>query len=151
MTLPHFCALLLAVLALNFPASAAPQAAGTWHTISDVDGKPRGIVRIEQAADGGLRGVAAGTLVPGEDPNQACVKCPGAKKNKPLMGMEILWGLRPVKGKPGQWADGQVLDPDSGNVYSARLTVSPDGQKLTLRGFLGVSVLGRSQTWMRAP
>jgi uncharacterized protein (DUF2147 family) len=143
-------ALLLTALAFAGAALAAPQAAGTWHTISDVDGKPRGIVKIEQAADGSLRGSAAGSLVTGEDPNQLCAKCPGAKKNKPVLGMEILWGLKPVAGKPGQWAGGQVLDPDSGNIYSARLTVTPDGQTLTLRGFLGVSLLGRSQTWKRA-
>jgi uncharacterized protein (DUF2147 family) len=151
MILARVCALALAVFALALPALAQPQAAGTWHTISDVNGKPRGIVRIEQLADGGLRGVAAGSLVAGEDPNQVCAKCPGGKKNKPLVGMEILWGLKPVKGKPGQWAGGQVLDPDSGNIYSARLGVSPDGQTLTLRGFLGVAALGRSQTWKRAP
>jgi uncharacterized protein (DUF2147 family) len=151
MTLPRLCALLLAVFTLTLPASAAPLAAGTWHTISDVDGKPRGIVKIETSADGALRGIASGSLVAGENPNQVCVKCPGAKKNQPIIGMEILWGLKPVKGKPGQWAGGQVLDPDSGNIYSARLSVSPDGQTLTLRGFLGVSVLGRSQTWKRAP
>jgi uncharacterized protein (DUF2147 family) len=144
-------ALLIAAIAFAGSAFAAPEAAGTWHTISDVDGKPRGIVKIEQAADGTLRGAAAGSLVKGEDPNQVCVKCPGAKKNKPVIGMEILWGLKPVSGKPGQWSGGQVLDPDSGNIYSARLTVSPDGQTLTLRGFIGVAALGRSQTWKRAP
>jgi uncharacterized protein (DUF2147 family) len=151
MILARLCALALAAFALALPALAQPLAAGTWHTISDVDGKPRGIVRIEQTADGGLRGVAAGSLVAGEDAKAVCVKCPGAKKNQPVVGMEILWALKPVKGKPGQWAGGQVLDPDSGNIYSARLSVSPDGQTLTLRGFLGVAALGRSQTWKRAP
>src|SRR3546814_6005144 len=62
------------------------------------------------------------------------------------MGMEILWGL---KKDDGQWDGGQILDPEKGKVYGAKLSLADDGQKLNVRGFVGFSLLGRTQTWIR--
>lgn len=143
--------LVLLAMLLAAPAAAWASPVGLWRTVSDVDGKPRGLVRIEAASDGTLRGVAAGSLVPGEDPGALCLKCQGARRNKPLLGMEILWGLKPDPKEPGAYVGGSVLDPDSGNVYRARVKLAPDGRSLTLRGYLGTPALGRSQTWTRAP
>ncbi len=120
---------------------------GMWHTISDVTGKPRGIVEIREK-DGTLVGIARGSLVPGETGVKLCDKCEGEKHNQPIVGMEILWGLR----RDGdEWTGGQVLDPDTGKVYKAKIRLADGGRTLVLRGYIGFSMLGRSQSWQRAP
>jgi uncharacterized protein (DUF2147 family) len=140
----------IAGIAFAISAGASPSPAGVWRTISDVDGKPRGLVQLS-LANGVLTGTAVGTLVPGEDPNRVCERCTGARKNKPVMGMQILWGLKQDPKNPLKFTGGQVLDPDTGGVYQAQVTLSPDGQKIILRGFVGISAIGRSQNWVRSP
>ena len=122
---------------------------GVWRTISDVDGEPRALVRLS-ATNGEVRGVVVGTLREGESPNRVCDRCSGARRNQPIVGMTILWGLRRDPADPTQFTNGSVLDPETGDIYNARLRISPDGQSLQLRGYLMVSLLGRSQTWQRA-
>lgn len=121
--------------------------AGTWHTISDVDGRPRGIVALT-VTDGVLSGRIAGSLVPGEPPGKRCTACTGALKDQPLQGMEILSGLR-WDGEA--WTGGWILDPDTGRRYRATIRLADDGRSLTLRGYVGVALLGRTQRWVRAP
>lgn len=145
----------LLVLTLTFDASAQvtpqplPNPTGLWHTISDIDREPRAIVRL-QLIQGELRGVVVGTLRQGEDRNRLCERCTGERRNQPISGMTILWGLHRDSRDPSLFINGSVLDPDSGDVYSARLRLHPDGQSLRLRGFFMVSMMGRSQTWLRA-
>lgn len=145
--------LFLAALVVGTPApakvSAASDPVGLWRTISDVDGAPRALVRLRMVG-GELRGEVAGTLRSGEDPNKVCAKCSGARKNQPISGMTILWGLRQDPRDPSQFIGGSVLDPETGDIFAARLRLSPDGGRLRLRGYLVVAMLGRSQTWMRA-
>lgn len=150
----HGLRLLLALAALASlsarPAALAAQPSspvGTWHTISDVDGKPRGIISI-RVTEGELVGTIAGSLVPGEPPGMRCTLCSGARKDQPLQGMIILSGLR-WDGEA--WSGGEVLDPDTGKTYRATVRVAPDGKSLALRGFIGVALLGRTQHWVRAP
>ena len=83
---------------------------------------------------------------PGEDPNRVCVKCEGKNKNKPVKGLTIIWNL---KQDGDEWSGGQILDPKSGKVYRCKLKLADDGNKLIVRGFLGISLLGRSQEWIR--
>ncbi|MBK7906548.1 MAG: DUF2147 domain-containing protein [Gemmatimonadetes bacterium] len=141
--------LLLAVALAIAPAllAAQPSPVGTWHTISDVDGKPRGIISI-RVTGGELVGTIAGSLIPGEPPGKRCTLCSGARKDQPLQGMVILSGLR-WDGEA--WSGGEVLDPDTGKTYRATARVAPDGKSLALRGFIGVALLGRTQRWVRAP
>lgn len=120
---------------------------GAWHTFNDVDGKPRGIIVLSVEA-GVLSGRIAGSLVPGEPPGKRCTACAGALKDQPLQGMEILSGLR---WDGAAWSGGSVLDPDTGKRYRATIRVAADGRSLTLRGYIGVSLLGRTQRWVRAP
>ncbi len=147
-------ALLIGILAFDTSAqtraTSGADPAGLWRTISDVDGEPRAIVRLHMV-DGELRGVVIGTLRQGEDRNRLCERCSGSRRNQPISGMTILWGLHRDPRDPNLFVSGSVLDPDSGDVYSARLRLLPDGQSLEVRGFLMVSMLGRSQTWLRAP
>ena len=120
--------------------------AGTWHTISDVDGKPRGVVVIREV-DGKYVGVVTGSLVPGDTISPTCDECPGDRKGKPVFGMEILRGLRP---DGDEWSGGEILDPDTGKTYKAKVRLEARGMKLVVRGYIGFSLFGRSQVWLRA-
>jgi len=120
---------------------------GLWKTIDDKTGKYRNFVRITEN-----NGVYEGQIEkllnrqPDEDPDARCNKCDGERKDKPLVGMTILWGLK----KDGeQYAGGEILDPKNGKIYRAQIKLIQGGQKLEVRGYIGVSLFGRSQTWVR--
>ena len=137
----------VALLLLAKSAVAATSPAGTWEIISDKDGKPRALIQLSLVG-GALQGVLAKSLR-GDDPNKVCEPCKGAEHNQRIIGMRVMWGLRPAPGDPLTWQGGQVLDPDSGAIYSAKLSESADGTTLTVRGFIGISLIGRTQTWRR--
>lgn len=129
--------------------SPAGSPAGLWHTIDDATGKPRAEIRISVVGDQ-LTGTVVRSLVPGEEGDKLCDKCPGSRHNQPLIGMAILTGLRRDRDNPLLWNGGEVLDPDVGKVYKAKVEVARDGKSLKMRGFLGVAMLGRTQVWKRA-
>jgi uncharacterized protein (DUF2147 family) len=138
--------LLLTLGAGRSDAQAAPSPVGTWHTISDVTGKPRGVIEIREEK-GEIIGTARGSLVAGEKNDMVCSKCPGDRKDKPIMGMDILRGLH---ADGDEWTGGEILDPDTGKTYKAKIRLEDGGKKLILRGYIGFSLIGRSQTWIRA-
>ena len=76
------------------------------------------------------------------------MNCPGDKKNAPMMGLVIVWGMQRHGAK---YENGSIMDPRDGSIYHAQMEVSPDGQKLFVRGYLGVSLFGQTQTWDRLP
>ncbi|MFZ5662920.1 MAG: DUF2147 domain-containing protein [Pseudomonadota bacterium] len=138
---------LIALLFLLLPLTAFAQSpVGTWTTIDDKTKKPKSVVEIFEARDGTLSGRVVEILHSDRGPNPVCDKCSGELKNKPVKGMVILWGVRR---KGNVWEGGQILDPASGKVYSVKLTPVDGGRKLDVRGFMGFSLLGRTQTWMR--
>jgi uncharacterized protein (DUF2147 family) len=108
--------LLFATLA----GATSPSPAGLWRTIDDTTGKPRGEIRIV-VADGAAQGQIVRSLVAGEDPDKRCDKCPGERKGQRIVGMIILTALKPDPNDPLRWDGGELLDPDSGSVYRARL------------------------------
>jgi len=119
---------------------------GVWKTIDDETGKERSIVRIAEV-NGELQGVVEQIFdQPGDDPKHLCDKCKGERKDKPIVGMTILWGL---KQHGREWSGGEILDPKKGKIYRCKLTPSEDGRQLNVRGFIGVSLIGRSQIWHR--
>ncbi len=119
---------------------------GYWKTIDDKTGLEKSIVKVFED-NGQLRGKIE-TLFrqPGEDPDPVCDECEGSRKDKPIRGMEILWDMRP---KGDIWAGGRILDPKNGKIYKCKLTVIEGGKKLDVRGYIGFSLLGRTQTWIR--
>ena len=119
---------------------------GLWKTIDDSSGQPRGLVRIREV-NGKYEGkIEKGFPKPEETEPPKCEKCEGSRRNQPVIGMTILWGLT----KQGdEYQGGEILDPESGKVYRARMKLIEGGKKLEVRGFLGVSLFGRSQTWLR--
>tara|TARA_B110001454_G_C12723308_1_gene436516 strand:+ start:58056 stop:58517 length:462 start_codon:yes stop_codon:yes gene_type:complete len=139
------------VLVLSFLASAAfansATAVGTWKTIDDETGNVKSLVEITEA-DGQLTGKVVKLFrKPEEDQDPKCDKCSGDKKDKPIMGLQILWGLK--KDGDNKWSGGEIMDPKKGKTYSCKMELSEDGKKLKVRGFLGISLLGRTQTWER--
>lgn len=120
--------------------------AGLWNTISDKDGRPTGVVEIREMDGGEYVGIVRGILVPATHDDSVCTKCTGALKNAPIIGMTILSHMR----RDGdEWSGGEILDPENGKVYRARMRLTDGGKKLIVRGYIGISLFGRSQTWIR--
>lgn len=136
------------IAALMSSATYADDASpvGLWKNIDDVSGKPRALIRITES-DGTLQGSIERVFPgPNEDQNPKCEKCEGENKNVPVVGLVILTGL--VK-DGDEYAGGQILDPDSGNVYRSNVRVIDAGTRLSVRGYIGMPMLGRTQTWIR--
>jgi uncharacterized protein (DUF2147 family) len=124
-------AVALLLCAISLPAAESePNPAGTWKTIDDKSGKPRGTVRIYEQ-DGEFFGT---------------IECGDERKNKPIIGLVI---MRRMKKKGDEYSGGDILDPDTGTVYRCKFRILEGGKKLSLRGFVGISLLGRSQVWIR--
>jgi len=127
-----------------FGQSATP--AGLWKTIDDATGTERSFVRIVEV-NGEFRGTVEKIFArPDDNPGHLCDKCKGDRKDKPVIGMTILWGL---KDAGGTWKGGEILDPDNGKIYGCKMTLSENGKQLNVRGFIGISLIGRTQTWHR--
>ena len=127
----------------------AEDISGLWQSIDDKTGAPKGIVRISKDADGTYMGtVTKVTPRVGYKPKEFCVDCPAPYTNKPIIGLNVIRGLKHKDGD--NYEGGKILDPNSGKIYSLKAKLSPNGKKLVLRGYVGIAVLGRSQTWIRA-
>jgi hypothetical protein len=131
-------------------ARAAPALtpAGRWVAVDDRTGKTKGIVDLYVDGDR-----LTGRIEKNLDPAYAnikellCISCSGALKDKPILGLELLWGM---KRSGGAWTGGYILDPESGNIYRCTMTLEADGQKLKVRGYIGFPIFGRTLHWHRA-
>jgi uncharacterized protein (DUF2147 family) len=137
------------LLASLLPCVAFAQQAspiGQWRTIDDHSGKPRSVVEVHANADGTLSARIVRLIDQSKGPNPMCDACRGALHGKPVVGMTIAWGLR----RDGEaWSGGRILDPDNGKEYSVKFTPAKDGRTLEVRGYIGFSLLGRTQVWQR--
>jgi uncharacterized protein (DUF2147 family) len=149
---------LLTWLALVASAATQPAAApvvsapiqGVWAQTDDKTGKLQSLVRIVESKPGRYDGFVEKLYpAPGEDPNPRCEDCKGALKNQPVLGMKIISDLKAATDDRDVFHDGEILDPDSGDVYRLKITVLEGGKKLDVRGFIGISLFGRSQIWRR--
>lgn len=140
-------ALMLALPMLALSAAAFAQSpVGTWTTIDDKTQKPKSVVEIYETTNGSIAAKVTEILQSDRGPNPVCDKCAGDRKNKPVKGMVIMWGVRK---KGDAWEGGKILDPATGKEYSVKVRMMEGGKKLEVRGFIGFSLLGRSQTWIR--
>lgn len=142
----------IALFASFLMASTLPAAAqkplspvGTWASIDDKTNKMRSIIRITQH-----RGVLYGRILkvfkqPGD--TGFCRKCTGRFKDKPVKGLQIMWGVKQTN--RNTWSGGRILDPKNGKIYRVKLSISDNGRLLKVRGYIGISLFGRTQNWHR--
>ena len=138
--------LLLLALCASASAQGPTSPVGLWRTVDDRTGREAALVRLYE-----VNGALYGRIEKIFDPARAgltCVKCDDDRKNKPLVGLDFMRGLR----RDGnQWDGGTILDPETGSIYKASAHLGDGGRTLVVRGYLGISLLGRSQTWVREP
>lgn len=128
---------------LGFHQSWSQQIARLWKTIDDETGKPRSVVEIKMQ-----NGKCYGKIIKlfresGEDQDPLCKECSGAKYNQKIIGLEIISDMQYDKDDK-EYSGGEILDPESGNVYDCKLWIDESG-KLKVRGYL--MFLYRTQTW----
>jgi uncharacterized protein (DUF2147 family) len=146
-TLAHIGRYLTGIGLITAPSLIGSPVVGDWKTIDDGTGREKALVRIEEVG-GELRGRIIKLLDPADLQRPGtCDKCEGELRGAPVVGLAILSGMKPAG--DGEWDSGHVLDPESGKTYRCRLRLSDDGQSLNVRGFIGISLFGRSQTWRK--
>jgi uncharacterized protein (DUF2147 family) len=123
-----------------------PPPVGLWKTLSDKNDEAESLVRIIEVS-GEFQGVIETIFSPpAPSPNPLCEQCKGELKNKPIVGMQIMKGLR----RSGDtFSGGEILDPDEGNSYKCTVRVINGGTRLEVRGYIGISLFGRTQVWLR--
>lgn len=138
--------LLAAVFGLFSISSVADIAEGRWVTIDDEDGSKASVVEIVINDKGELQGTIV-ELLREDDKGKNCEECPDEFHNQPIEGLTFMWGLE--REEEGVWESGRILDPKTGSIYKSQLEVAEDGQTIEVRGYIGVSWIGRSQEWLR--
>jgi uncharacterized protein (DUF2147 family) len=133
-----------ALYAMPSPAADAGSPIGLWKTFDDKSGSARAIVRIYEQ-DGKLFGKIERSFTPGAE-RRVCDVCTAERKDQPIIGLII---IRNMKSSDGEYSGGDILDPDTGSVYRCKLHLDHDGARLVVRGFIGISLLGRTQYWQR--
>jgi uncharacterized protein (DUF2147 family) len=146
-TLRIFTSLLFTILpaAALLCAGLPPSPVGVWRTIDDNTHKPRGLIRLYEQS-GVLFGKIEASFDPAEE-KEVCDRCEGERRNKPVIGLIVLRNMK--KSGANEYAGGDILDPDTGQIYKCRITVDGSGRRLVVRGYVGIALLGRSQVWFR--
>ncbi|WP_168407335.1 DUF2147 domain-containing protein [Acinetobacter indicus] len=142
--------LLTAFTSLLFSTAAfANDLSGVWQQIDDKTGSAKAIIEIRKEANNTYTGkIIKVTPRPGYTPRETCNNCPAPYTDQPILGMDILKGLKQIKDS-NNYEKGRVIDPLAGRIYDAKIRLNSTGKRLTLRAYMGVSTLGRSQTWIR--
>ena len=141
--------LLAAILTCLFSLQAAAlddPAIGSWHTIDDETGEVASRVTISVNENNQLIGVIA-KILKEESGDGLCDKCPEPNTNKPIEGLQFMWGF--TQDEEGSWQGGRLLDPETGDIYKGKLSVLDNPDELEVRGYIGISLFGRSQVWQR--
>jgi uncharacterized protein (DUF2147 family) len=137
------CSLILGNVGAQ-PLALEPSPVGFWKTVDDRTHKPRGIVRIYEE-NNQFFGKIETSFNP-EEMTALCEKCTGDRKDAPVIGLVIMRGMTK---RGSEYGGGEILDPETGWVYRCRFALIGQGSKLLIRGYLGMPVLGRTQTWVR--
>ncbi|WP_010113644.1 DUF2147 domain-containing protein [Acinetobacter sp. P8-3-8] len=128
--------------------SMAKDITGIWKNIDDKTGSSKAVLEVRQEANGTYTGkIIKITPRPGYTPKETCIDCPAPYTNKPILGMDVLKNLKQTGEE--SYSGGKIIDPLTGKIYSMKAKLSANGNRLSLRGYIGVSALGRSQIWIR--
>jgi uncharacterized protein (DUF2147 family) len=143
---PRLGILALAWLCAMSAASAADLSSpsGWWQPIDAKTGKPLGLIRIYQ--ERGLFFARIEPSSPSDDGSQRCSRCTDERRNQPIIGLLLIRNMR-LQGD--EYVGGDILDPDTGSIYGCKFRLTDGGRKLIMRGYLGISLIGQSQTWQR--
>ena len=137
-------AIVFAVIAAPTWAQMTPE--GLWRNIDDKTGEAKAEIRIKDNGTGALNGALEKRLAKDAKPEDLCKECSDDRKDKPLLGLEIIRNAKKAEGKD-VWEGGKILDPENGRNYTLRMTPIESGKKLEVRGSIGP--FGRTQTWVR--
>ncbi|USA47446.1 DUF2147 domain-containing protein [Acinetobacter sp. C26M] len=129
----------------TFTHAVDPLNGTSWKTIDDKINKPTAIIQFKEEKNGSLSATIQKILVSGEE--DKCKSCEGEYRNKSLIGMVFLTKLKRVKNN--EYDGGKIIDPDTGKYYNFSVKIDNTGRKLTGRAYIGVSLVGRNQTWYR--
>lgn len=139
------CALIFSTLSSSIWAQ---DISGIWQNIDDKTGSSKALIEIRKESNGSFTGkIIEITPRPGYTPKKTCVNCPAPYTNKPILGMDILTGLKYAEGL--NYSNGRIIDPLNGKIYGTKAKLSANGKRLLIRGYIGVSALGRNQIWIR--
>jgi uncharacterized protein (DUF2147 family) len=150
------CLLVLCSLGLLFAfdsalAKAYNSPVGYWNQIDDATKKVHSIIRITKAKNGTLQGkIMGGFKLNGKMPKVYCTGCPKPFTNKHMLDITLLWGFK-YDPQNHKWEGGRILDPDGGSVYRCTMALFNGGKSLKVRGYIGISLFGRTQVWQRIP
>ncbi len=121
---------------------------GLWKTIDDKSNEPRSIVEIFEKDEKIFGKIVK--VYPRSGNQDNCTKCKDEFKDQPILGMQFMWDLKKISNTSTSFDDGKILDPENGTIYRAKLKLLNDGKKLEVRGYIGISLFGRSQEWIRS-
>ena len=125
-------------------ALAGGSPVGKWKTIDDETKKEKSIVEVYEVG-GKVYGRILQLLQEKDGgASKLCTKRTGSDLNKPMIGLVIVKGLT---ADGGEYAGGTIMDPNNGKVYKCKMEVVEGGNTMKVRGFLGISLLGRTQIW----
>lgn len=119
---------------------------GRWHSVDDDGKSKRAEIQVTES-NGVLTGKILRVLKAGAGATGTCSKCTDDRKDAPTVGLEIIRNVKQVS--DGVWAQGEILDPASGKTYSVEMTPIDKGKAMEVRGYIGISLLGRTQVWQR--
>jgi uncharacterized protein (DUF2147 family) len=128
-------------------AQAQMTPVGQWHSFDDKTGELKSLVVISDTG-GVLNGRVEKLLRKEADQAAVCKDCTDDRKDKPMLGLEIIRGAKQVDGKD-VWEGGTIVNPEGGTIYKLKMTPIDEGKKLEVRGFVGFALLGKTQTWVR--
>ncbi len=142
--LPMATVFLIVTLAGSASSAEATSPVGLWKTIDDKSGQPRGFVRLYES-DGKFFAKIEKSFTPGDETG-VCSACTDERKNQPIIGLVF---MRNLKAQGDEFVDGDILDSDTGTIYRCKFRLEDGGTRLVVRGFVGISLFGRSKTWYR--
>ena len=129
------------ILCLSLYSAKAQTVFGKWQSTDSKTGKAEAIIEIYKENNKAYAKIV--DILNPDDKDKICIYCNGENKDKPILGMIIVNGL---KEKGDIWSGGKILDPKNGKYYKCYITLV-DNSKLKLRGYIGISLFGRTEYW----